>query len=310
MMQALDTQVNPMSGEEVDGGVAGAGVNQRPTTLQWGGPNGVSTNMGSPGPLGSLTPSPATRSKIEQIKQWSLSTYKCTRQILAEKMGKGIRTVDGELEANIELLRETHQKYLNILRLAKLLTSHFYNTVATQAALGECFSDLAQKSPELQQEFLYNAETQKNLSKNGETLLGALNFFVSSLSTLCNKTIEDTLITIRHYENARLEFDAYRCDLEELSAHGGPAQATKVVEAKASFEAQRDKYERLRGDVQIKMKFLHENKVKVMHKQLLLLHNAVSAYFSGNQSSLEATLKQFNIKVKTPNSSSPSWLEQ
>lgn len=75
-----------MSSEE---GVAeGAGLTQRPTTLQWGGPNGVCTNMGSPGPLGSLTPSPATRSKIEQLKQWSLSTYKCTRQILAEKMGK------------------------------------------------------------------------------------------------------------------------------------------------------------------------------------------------------------------------------
>lgn len=61
---------------------------------------------------------------------------------------------------------------------------------------------------------------------------GALNFFVSSLSTLCNKTIEDTLITIRHYENARLEFDAYRCDLEELSAGAGAAaQATKVRRA-------------------------------------------------------------------------------
>lgn len=47
--------------------------------------------------------------------------------------------------------------------------------------------------------------------------------------------------------------------------------------------------------------------VKVMHKQLLLFHNAVSAYFSGNQASLEATLKQFNIKVKNPPG---SWLEQ
>lgn len=47
-----------------------------------------------------------------------------------------------------------------------------------------------------------------------------------------------------------------------------------------------------------------------MHKQLLLFHNAVSAYFSGNQTALEATLKQFNIKVKTPNSAFPSWLEQ
>ena len=38
--------------------------------------------------------------------------------------------------------------------------------------------------------------------------------------------------------------------------------------------------------------------VKVMQKQLLLFHNAVSAYFSGNQTSLEATMKQFAIKVR------------
>lgn len=72
-----------------------------------------------------------------------------------------------------------------------------------QHALGEAFSDLAQKSPELQEEFLYNSETQRNLTKNGETLLNALNFFVSSVNTLCNKTIEDTLLTIRQYETAR-----------------------------------------------------------------------------------------------------------
>lgn len=35
-----------------------------------------------------------------------------------------------------------------------------------------------------------------------------------------------------------------------------------------------------------------------MHKQLVLLHNAVSAYFSGNAVALESTLKQFNIKVR------------
>ena len=34
-----------------------------------------------------------------------------------------------------------------------------------------------------------------------------------------------------------------------------------------------------------------------MQKQLLLFHNAVSAYFSGNNTMLEATMKQFSIKV-------------
>ncbi|KAK2188571.1 hypothetical protein NP493_128g03015 [Ridgeia piscesae] len=49
--------------------------------------------------------------------------------------------------------------------------------------------------------------------------------------------------------------------------------------------------------------------VKVMHKQLLLLHNAVAAYFSGNQAGLDATLKQFSITLKAPNTGQPSFIE-
>lgn len=51
--------------------------------------------------------------------------------------------------------------------------------------------------------FLYNADTQRTLTRNGETLLAALHFFNNSLNTLTNKTIEDTLLTIRQYEAAR-----------------------------------------------------------------------------------------------------------
>ncbi len=47
-----------------------------------------------------------------------------------------------------------------------------------------------------------------------------------------------------------------------------------------------------------------------MHKQLLLFHNSISAYFSGNQTALESTLKQFNIKIQSPNAGAPSWLEK
>ena len=65
-----------------------------------------------------------------------------------------------------------------------------------QNSLGECFSDLAHKSPELQQEFLFNAEAQRNLTKNGQQLLASLNFFVSSVNTIVNKTMEDSLATV------------------------------------------------------------------------------------------------------------------
>lgn len=60
----------------------------------------------------------------------------------------------------------------------------------------------------------------------------------------------------------RLEYDAYRTDLEELSL--GPRDAGtrgRLESAQATFQTHRDKYEKLRGDVAIKLKFLEENKV-------------------------------------------------
>ncbi len=53
-------------------------------------------------------------------------------QSLLEKLGKTSRTVDTELEAQIETLRDTQRKYGNILRLARALTSHFYHVIQTQ----------------------------------------------------------------------------------------------------------------------------------------------------------------------------------
>lgn len=204
-------------------------------------------------------------SKIDSLKTWSISTYKCTRQIMLEKLGKTTRTVDTELEGSIEQLRETQRKYLSILRLTRAMSTHFFHMVQTQHALSESFSELAQKSPELQEEFLYNAETQRNLTKNGEILLNALNFFCSSVNTLCNQTIDDTLITIKQYEQARVEFDAYKMDLETASQPGSaaatPATSPMAEEAQKNYAKHKENYEKLRSACATKMQFLDDNRV-------------------------------------------------
>lgn len=96
------------------------------------------------------------------------------------------------------------------------------------------------------------------------------------MTTLCHKTIEDTLLTIRNYEASRLEYDAYRCELETL--RGATSQApsinkaastqrnisnneAKLIEYEKFFELHKERYEKLRDDVSIKIKFLDENKV-------------------------------------------------
>ncbi|XP_069023665.1 arfaptin-1 isoform X2 [Embiotoca jacksoni] len=249
--------------------------------------------------------------KLDLVRKWSITTYKCTKQILSEKLGRGSKTVDLDLEAQIEVLRDNKRKYQNVIKLAQTLANQLSQIMQTQRQLGDAFADLSLKSPELHEEFGYNADTQKLLSKNGETLLGAINFFMSSVNTLVDKTIEDTMINIKQYEVARVEYDAYRTDLEELNL--GPRDTTtmpKIEQSQQQFQIHREKYERMRNDVSVKLKFLEENKVKVLHNQLILFHNAIAAYYAGNQQQLEQTLKQFHIKLKMPGGDSPSWLEE
>ncbi|XP_061535503.1 arfaptin-1 isoform X1 [Phycodurus eques] len=249
--------------------------------------------------------------KLDLVRKWSINTYKCTRQILSEKLGRGSKTVDLDLEAQIDVLRENKRKYQNVIKLAQTFAAQLAEIMQTQRQLGDAFADLSLKTPELHEEFGYNADTQKLLSKNGETLLGAINFFINSVNTLVDKTIEDTMINIKQYEIARVEYDAYRTDLEELNL--GPRDANtlpKIEQSQQLFQMHRDKYERMRNDVSVKLKFLEENKVKVLHNQLILFHNAIAAYFSGNHQQLEQTLQQFHIKLKVPGAEQPSWLEE
>ena len=60
----------------------------------------------------------------------------------------------------------------------------------------------------------------------------------------------------------RLEYDAYRSDYEQLQA--GPRDSTtmaKIEEAQRKYQVHREKFDKLRADVAIKLKFLEENKV-------------------------------------------------
>jgi len=86
----------------------------------------------SPSHNGDCARSPISR--IDSIKSWSISTYKCSKQLMMEKLGKSSRTIDVELELHIETLRDTQRKYLNILKLSRALASHFHHMVQTQVS--------------------------------------------------------------------------------------------------------------------------------------------------------------------------------
>ena len=59
-----------------------------------------------------------------------------------------------------------------------------------------------------------------------------------------------------------VEYDAYRCDLDALQ--NGPRDSNtmqRIDDAQKRFMQHKEKYDRLKGDVSIKLKFLDENRV-------------------------------------------------
>lgn len=244
---------------------------------------------------------------LQRVRSWSISKYKATRQALSEKMGRGSRTVDLDLEPRLELLKDDRQRYAQVTRLTQTLSNQLAQFTVTQKTLGDAFTELSLKTPTLHVEFGVNAEAQKFVSKSGVTLTMAINAFTSDLNTLINKTIEDTMINAKQYEAARIEYDAFRVDLEELNlGPRNPGTLPKLEGAQKSFQSQRERYQKVRDDLLVKVKLLEENKVKVLHNQLWLLHSAVAAHSTSCHRFLEHNIQQVDEHL----SDAPSWLEE
>lgn len=78
-----------------------------------------------------------------------LLSLQCTRQALSEKLGRGSRTVDLDLEPRLELLKDDRQRYENITKLAQTLANQLAQFTVTQKTLGDAFSELSVKTPGL-----------------------------------------------------------------------------------------------------------------------------------------------------------------
>uniref|UniRef100_A0A8C6TSS6 AH domain-containing protein n=1 Tax=Neogobius melanostomus TaxID=47308 RepID=A0A8C6TSS6_9GOBI len=247
--------------------------------------------------------------KLQRVRTWSITKYKVTRQALAERLGRGSKTVDLDLEPRMELLKDDRQRYDHMTKLAQTLATQITQLSVTQKALGDVFADLSIKTPALHAQFGLNAKAQRYLSKSGDTLSEAVNSFTSDMNTLVNKTIEDTMFNAKQYEAVRIEYDAYRVDLEELNL--GPRDTVtvpKLEQAQTSFQLQRERYERSRNDLSVKLKLLEENKVKVLHNHLWLLHNAMASHCLNCHRFLQNNM-QHAQNMSCPTEDAPSWLE-
>ena len=215
---------------------------------------------------------PRGQSKLQAFKHWSHYQVKCTRQMLNEKLGRSAKTVDTALEAQVETLRTTQKKFNHLLFLSNQLATGMQGVADTQRALSENFAFLSVKAPELGTEFDSSSKIQKVQSKHSDDLVRVLLAFHHKMETLVNKTMEDTFLTVKQYETARLSYDASRTAVEKAqeTPPTTPNAQAKYEAMVAEFESEKSQFERLRSDLDIKLKLLNSNKVG-MNVNLIVL---------------------------------------
>lgn len=267
------------------------------------------------------------QSRLEHLKHWSVTTFKCTKQMIEEKLGTANITVDEELEDRISVFRNMHQQYRILHNLAEKLANSFRETIRHQRAFTNHMAALTVQQPELSSEFTYNTETQRIVISNGEKLLASFDHFVKTLNTLTNHAFPDTWTTVASMYSARIEYDAYRNELNQVknkkptsdniattttttttnsgcSTVLGTPVTTDPIHDKHNLQSRLDaaseRYSQLKKVVSCKLEFLQENRLRVMQHQLVLLQNATSAFFSGNNQQLDQILNQYKIKLSSP----------
>lgn len=261
--------------------------------------NGESTGK----PRSSSSTNPSVSSFLGSLWDRSTETYRWTRQLLAEGFGKQSKSIDPILHAQIVALWATRREYRNVGKTVTTLATNFERFMHSQRELSGAFRLMSVQEENLVDEFVYNAEMQDILYKNGCALLATMKAFTSAIETLCNQTMVDTLWTAKQLNYARIQHDALKSELTALQS----SVDAKYCELERKFLQQKQTYENLKENLKVKLKLLNDNKVSVMHRQLESFHNAISAYFSGNHADLEASMKQFPIR---PGVASSSWLEQ
>jgi len=219
--------------------------------------------------------------KVESIKNWTVSKFKVSKQSVLEQFGKVERTIDVDMESRINGLNELHKRYCDVLVGATAYSAHFNALNASQKLLAESFYQLSLRETDLKERLTEQNEAMRQFSQSADEFSKQLGYFVSSMETLCTKTIRDTLQTVDIYENSRLEYDANRHELTVLQQTAGIAPKT-IDDMQTKVETLKQKYEQLKEDVRVKLALLDENRLKVMKDQLTKFEKGLLQYFTGS----------------------------
>ncbi|CAH8565924.1 unnamed protein product [Dicrocoelium dendriticum] len=197
-------------------------------------------------------------------------------------------------------------QYKLLLNNLQQFSTSLSRTIEVQRRLTVQLASLGQQQLELAEGFSLNSDAHRSLVFNGEKLLVVLDLVCQAIRTLVRCTFDDTMQTVKSMNFARIEYDANRREYETLQAavnkqkQANPSSDRRVDQVLARLHLSGQTFTHLKTAVDTKIRLLHENRVRVMQHNLLLLHRSITAYFSGDTRKLDETMRLFCIRTLSP----------
>eukprot|EP00039_Didymoeca_costata_P024928 m.11869 g.11869 ORF g.11869 m.11869 type:complete len:350 (+) comp4548_c0_seq1:100-1149(+) len=226
------------------------------------------------------------------VKKWSQKqtaeitsgkTWLRTKQQISEQMGSANKTVDNELMAKVDAVKEMEHDLKVLSELTKELAGSMAKAAESQLALSACFEHLSKGSNDIAAELLYHQRAQDLMGKNSVGLIETLNFFRTQVLEFVKSKMAAVWAKYGQYDKCRIEYDACRMQYESLK----DTQSPKLPAAEAKFL---EAYNRMGDTRTVAFNALVEvdkQKTELLRKQLDGMSNAVVMYITGNHAGME-----------------------
>ena len=242
---------------------------------------------------------------VHDFKSWGVTQLVCFGQYLGEVTSRRGRTVDMQLTERVVKIGTSRAAYVSMAKLALHIRNVLQTMEKTHSEMAYYLRDMSMHNSGIPSSFhpalASTSGAHLNVIGRNQLLVLALESFSKRLTTHIRVAIDDTLSQVPHYKQARIEYDAYRNALESVKVkYQGSAAAARdraIEIAEDNLRPRQERFQAVRQEMLVRVRFLEQNETSVIHKQLVLLQNATCAFYSGKTDVMMQCLKEFHIKT-------------
>ncbi|CAF1253953.1 unnamed protein product [Adineta steineri] len=229
-------------------------------------------------------------------------------------LSRAILCNDGLIK-KLDELERTSELYRGLIEHTRAVLKAIFELAHTHRNFGDAFANIGAREPQFKasEAFTKFGEAHRLIDKHAITLLRTVKPMIADLNTYLTKAIPDTKLTIEKYADAKFEYLSYclkvkEMDDEECSYAALQEPLYRVETGNYEYrlilrcrQLARERFARMRTDVQVKLELLDQKHVQDIVFQLHRFITALDKYHKDcNDVMKEADIFPIEVDLTLP----------